>query len=280
MGMRVLKRVRFVASLSLVMVASSFNLIAQTTPRGIIPLFDGKDLSMFSSWLVDTKKKDPRKVFSVQGGFLRISGDGLGYLATKAKYANYRLLLEYRWGQLNTKWNDRVGKARDSGVFLHAFGPDGNSIDGKGAYMAGIECNILQGATGDILLIRGKLPNGFALTPRFRSTVSIIEDAEGWPYWLPAGKDHQFKEWGRLNRKGKSINWKDVVDFRSGEEIEKPPSQWNRLECVCRADTIQIQLNDQLVNEVHDVFPQEGKILFQSEGSEIFFRKIELHPLP
>jgi hypothetical protein len=38
-------------------------------------------------------------------------------------------------------------------------------------------------------------------------------------------------------------------------------------------------VNGKQVNEVHSVFPAAGKILLQCEGSEVFFRRLELHPL-
>ena len=38
-------------------------------------------------------------------------------------------------------------------------------------------------------------------------------------------------------------------------------------------------LNGQTVNAVTDCSFQEGKILFPAEAAEVFFRKIELHPL-
>ncbi len=34
-----------------------------------------------------------------------------------------------------------------------------------------------------------------------------------------------------------------------------------------------------LFNEAFGVFPSSGKILLQSEGSEVFFRRVELHPV-
>ena len=34
-----------------------------------------------------------------------------------------------------------------------------------------------------------------------------------------------------------------------------------------------------VVNEIYDVFPSAGKILLQCEGSEIYFRRVELLPL-
>jgi hypothetical protein len=38
-------------------------------------------------------------------------------------------------------------------------------------------------------------------------------------------------------------------------------------------------VNGKLINEGTDAFPVSGKILFQSEGAEVFFRNMELHPL-
>ena len=40
-----------------------------------------------------------------------------------------------------------------------------------------------------------------------------------------------------------------------------------------------LEVNGQTVNECYDVFPAAGRILLQTEGFEIFFRKFELHPL-
>jgi hypothetical protein len=38
-------------------------------------------------------------------------------------------------------------------------------------------------------------------------------------------------------------------------------------------------VNGKLANEGTDAFPASGKILFQSEGAEIYFRNIRLSPL-
>ena len=43
-------------------------------PTRVIRLFNGKDLSGFYTWLGDTKREDPRKVYSVSSGRLRLSG--------------------------------------------------------------------------------------------------------------------------------------------------------------------------------------------------------------
>jgi hypothetical protein len=38
-------------------------------------------------------------------------------------------------------------------------------------------------------------------------------------------------------------------------------------------------VNGKLANEGTDAFPASGKILFQSEGAEVFFRNIKIYPL-
>ena len=44
--------------------------------NSVIKLFNGKDLFRFHTWLVDTKREDPRHVFTVTNGMIRISGEG------------------------------------------------------------------------------------------------------------------------------------------------------------------------------------------------------------
>jgi hypothetical protein len=244
-----------------------------------IVLFNGRDLTGWRTWLVDTGPEDPRRVFTVTNGWLRISGEGLGYLGTARAYRDYRLIVEFKWGERNWAWGDRVGKARDAGVFLHSFGPDGNSHDGGGAFMAAIECNLFQGATGDFLLIGGTDAEGRWLAPRLTAEVAPQRDADGWFTWQKGGQRRTLERWGRVNWFGKDPRWQDQLDFRGARDVEAPPGQWNRLECVCAGDRIQVRLNGTVVNEAFGVWPTRGRILLQCEGSEIFFRRVELHPL-
>src|ERR1041384_4039000 len=93
------------------------------TPRdATIPLFNGKDLAGLYGWLKDTQYADPRGVFTVKDGALVISGEVPGYLATKQAYRDYHLVMEYKWGP-RTYGQKTV---RNSGILLHAIGPDGN----------------------------------------------------------------------------------------------------------------------------------------------------------
>lgn len=242
-------------------------------------LFNGRNLEGFYTWLVDTRYSDPRGVFSVTNSAIRISGDGLGYLATEREYENYHLVLEWKWGTRNSHWGDRIGRARDSGIFLHSVGPDGNSYDGKGAFRAAIECQVMEGAIGDILLIRGTNAAGELIAPRIVAKVAPRRDADGWPFWQEDGETQSLVRWGRLNWFAKSRDWKDTLNFRGSNDFYRL-GEWNRLECVCRDDRITVILNGTIVNHAFDVYPRRGKILLQCEGSEIFFRKLELKASP
>jgi hypothetical protein len=262
--------------------ASPLSLFAQQglSPRyRPIVLFDGRNTDNFYSWLVDSKYNDPRHVFTLTNNMIRISGDGLGYLASRADYQDYRLVAEWKWGNRNSSWGDRIGHARDSGIFLHSLGPDGSSHDGKGAFRMGIECNLFDGATGDLLLIRGTNADGSLLAPKISATVAAERDSDGWPFWAGQGIETNIVTWGRLNWSGKDHSWKDVTGFRGRADVEKPAGEWNRLECVCEGDRISVILNGQMVNQASKVYPTYGKILIQCEGSEIFFRRLELLPL-
>ena len=137
------------------------------TPTETIRLFDGIDLSAFDTWLADHGRNDPDNVFSVVRGasgkpVIRLSGNGFGGLIMKQRYANYRLVVEYRWGEAT--WGDRKSKARGSGILLHDQGEPGNfSRDFTSPWMQSIEVQIIDGGVGDILLLAGWTRTGQSL---------------------------------------------------------------------------------------------------------------------
>jgi 3-keto-disaccharide hydrolase len=253
--------------------------ITPVVPTARVALFNGTSLDGFDTWLVDTRREDPRRVFTVADGMIRISGDGLGYLSTKEEYKDYHLIADFKWGRTNWAWGSRINAARDSGILLHSRGPDGNSHDGNGAFKAAIECQIFQGATGDLLLIRGTNFDGSLIAPQVTAEVAGQRDADGWPFWQRGGRRETIVRWGRLDWFAKDRSWKDELDFRGARDMEKPYGQWNRLECICDDNRIRVILNGTVVNEATEVSPRSGRILLQCEGSEIFFRQFELHPL-
>ena len=125
----------------------------------VVPLFNGKDLTGLYSWLRKSKYEDPLKVFTVENNLLRISGEDFGYIATRGEYQDYHLTVEYKWGS-RTYGSKTV---RNSGILLHALGPDGN----HSPWMASIECQLAQGCVGDLIPIRGKDAKGEVIPTQF-----------------------------------------------------------------------------------------------------------------
>jgi len=261
-------------------------------PRDRIELFNGKDLAGWTTWLVDTKDRDPRHVYSVRDGAIRISGDGFGYLSTDRAYKDYRLVAEVRWGDKN--FRTRKGMARDSGVFLHSAGPGGGSYDcgwearrsntgpdiSSGAYKAAIECQAMEGGFGDLLLIHGRYNDGRHVPVRM--TAPIIDrrvEADYAKYQFDAQAAKRTLREGAIAWKDKGASWRDVPGFRGENDVESPYGQWTRVECICVGDRITVLVNGVQVNEAYEVFPTAGPILLQCEGSEVFFRNLELHPV-
>ena len=77
--------------------------------------------------------------------------------------------------------------------------------------------------------------------------------------------------------KGPATN---VTGFRDPVgELEKPHGEWNLLELVVEGNRVRQFVNGKLANEGSEAYPSSGKILFQSEGAEVFFRNIKLYPL-
>jgi hypothetical protein len=67
--------------------------------------------------------------------------------------------------------------------------------------------------------------------------------------------------------------------FRLKDDVEKPRGEWNQYEITCKGPSIKLVVNGHFVNEGTSAELTKGKILLQSEGSEIHFRNIELKPI-
>lgn len=212
-----------------------------------VRLFNGKNLDGFDTFL-QTKglNNDPDKVFTVHDGMVHISGSEYGYIVTKQEYGNYYLRAEFKWGEKT--WPPREGKPRDSGILYHVIGPDK-------IWPTSIEYQMIEGGTGDIILV---------------GDAGLTRDGEA-------------KTRGRFNRRGKEPSESALphaAGYRSPKgEVENPPGQWNVLELYADGDTVKYVVNGKVANEGSGAKPSRGKILFQSEGGEVFFRNMELRPL-
>jgi len=63
------------------------------------------------------------------------------------------------------------------------------------------------------------------------------------------------------------------------EDAEKPNGEWNTVEVICDGGKATHIVNGVTVNVGTDASVTKGKILLQSEGAEIFFRKVQIRPL-
>jgi hypothetical protein len=213
-------------------------------PHGkLVKLFNGKDLTGFDT-LLQSKgwNKDPDKVFIV----------------TQKEYENYYLRAEFKWGEKT--YMDRVGKARDTGILYNITGA--MPAPPKGVWPRSFEFQIIEGGTGDIWLIKGA-----SLKVKGQLFASEIEPGVG---------DNQYTKSPRFGEGP----WQNVTGYRDPVgEVEKPRGQWNLLEMVLDHDHVKYYVNGKYVNEATDLNATKGKLLFQTEGAEAYFRNLKLAPL-
>ena len=227
----------------------------------IIRLFNGKDISKFYTFLKDQgRDQDPKKVFTVTDGMIRISGEDWGCLTTNEEYENYHLIAEFKWGQMT--FAPRKERARDSGILVHSVGKDGAY---GGVWMCGIEVQMIEGGTGDLLVVGDG-------SERLLLTCPVGEDGHVYQEQGKATTIHR----GRIDWWGRDPQWQDVKGFRGAMDVERELGEWNRLECIVEGQTIRVILNGTLVNRCLDVQPRKGRIQIQSEGAEVFFRRLDL----
>ncbi|WP_051670858.1 family 16 glycoside hydrolase [Bryobacter aggregatus] len=234
------------------------------TPKAPIQLFNGRDLTNFYTYTRESKHEDPNHVFVVANGELHISGQEWGGIVSKEAYRDYRLVVEWRWG--DKTWTPRESKARDSGILIHGVGPDGGY---SGIWLESYESQIIEGGSGDILVVTATTP--------MTATCLCTEDGKEL-YYDPKGKPVTRSK-GRINWYGRSKQWKDEVNFRSKAEVEKPKGQWNRQEVIAAGDRMVCLLNGKVVSSAYDLSHTQGKLQVQSEMAEIYVRRIDLLPL-
>ena len=233
-----------------------------------VKLFNGKNLEGWYKFLQKSgRDNDPEKVFSVVNGWIRIGGEEWGCITTNKEYENYRLILEFKWG--GKTFAPRTNNARDCGILLHSKGPDGGS---QGIWMRSIECQIIEGGTGDFIVV-GDSSDAFQLT----TTIAKEKTDDSYVY-LPGGDTMKMTS-DRINWYARDAAWKDTIGFRGTHDIEKPTGEWNRMECIADKGELTVILNGTVVNHAFNVEPRKGRIQIQAEGAEIFFKKVELLPL-
>lgn len=203
-------------------------------PSAKVVLFNGRDLSGWYSYLEKPgRDKDPNGNFKVEDGVIHILGQDFGYLSTEKSYENYRLTVEFKWGQ--RQFAPRATGKRDSGILYHF--PEGEPDK---VWPKSLECQVQETDSGDIWCVGG----------------TTVESP-----------NHS------------AIEWNQKRIYRTAD-FERPHGKWNTVEVVARGDTIKHYVNGHLVNSGTKATVTRGRILLQSEGAEIYYRNVELTPLP
>jgi serine/threonine protein kinase len=246
-------------------------------------LFNQQDLTGFYTFLGPPKNgappigkgKDPNKVFTVKDGLLRISGQDDGVLLTAKDYHDYRLTVEFRWGQ--KIWPPREKKARDSGIALHCIGPDDGHV---GKVPQSIQCQVREGCVGDLILIGANSKPPVSLSAETMNFAFRENNQDRSFFMYSPNNPLTTLSRGAVRRAGNLGDLKDEKGFHRADDVERPAGEWNVLECICHGDKIVVRLNDKVVNEASNVSPRKGRIGFMSEHAEILFKTINLQAIP
>ncbi|MFT5466724.1 MAG: putative membrane-bound dehydrogenase-like protein [Verrucomicrobiales bacterium] len=198
-----------------------------------------------------------------EDGNLRVSGEGFGYLRSDAEFADFHMVVEYRWGEHT--WSRRIDKARDAGVFVHIHGEDGAFYS---AFPSGVEVQLIEGGSGNLNVLETKETEA-----RVLAGMTPIDEKSAW--WAESAKPTELKAKPKvtLYSKLRSKEWTDVKGYRSEEDGEELFGEWNRLEVICEGSQLVVTLNGQVVNTAQDVGSAKGKVGIQSEWAEWHVRR-------
>ena len=264
MDMRIWACVTFVLSVASIGYAAD-------APSGKIDLISDPALKDFTAHFNPQRSlvTDPKEVFFIQDGVLRVSGKGFGYLRTNKAYRDYHLVVEYKWGEHT--WGTRSDRARDAGVFVHCQPKDGAF---RGTWPHGIEAQLIEGGSGNLnLLASGAAP------AKLSAKVSTLEN--GGLRFANSGGAQKNLEGEKITvlSSYRSSEWVDLKGFRGAEDREEIFGEWNRLEVICQGNQIRVILNGEEVNAGDGLSFADGYVALQSEWAEWMVRRWEIWPL-
>jgi hypothetical protein len=210
--------------------------------------------------------KDTKGVFTVVeengGPVLKVSGEVYGCLYTNEEYENFHLKLQVKWG--TKAYGPRVGKLKDSGILYFSQGPSG--VDYWRAWMLSQEFQIMEGHTGDYWNISTSAADIRAFLPEGK--MNSIADT-----------NQPFLHFGTGAPEGLCIR---------NENHEKPGNDWNTVELICyqgkslhivNGHVVMVLKNSHYVQNGKQIPLVKGKVQLQSEGSEVYFKGVQIRDI-
>lgn len=229
-------------------------------------LFNGRNLD---GWSVHYASPTPSgappaaSLFDVHNGVIHAYRDEQAgteqpnaFIVTDREYRDYKLSLEYRWG--DKKFPPRAQLVRDSGLLYHVHRLR------PADWPASTESQIQEGDTGDTWAVSSQATS--TIHPQTRRFA--LPENGGVP--VTVGHDGKFER------------------IRHGKVNEYPG--WNTLEIIVRGDSAVHIVNGVVNMRVSDLKAWDaagsrwikldhGRIALQAESAEVFFRNIKLRPL-
>lgn len=226
---------------------------AASNDAGAVPLFNGVDFGGWDRYLGKPSEaepplgleNDPRGVYSVVmldgEPAIRISGEVWGALISQQELGEFHLRAEYRWG---TRTWPPLG-ILDSGIMYLSTGPLGAVNAGGPELSSPIGSGAFM-VSMEYQVLPADIGGCYALGP-----ISFQSDSRITPAERPG-------EWNQIEIRYRSG---EVRHFHNGEQV-------------AHASDFQLEWPGEPATLL-----QRGKLQIQSEGAEIYYRRIELLPL-
>jgi hypothetical protein len=198
---------------------------------------------------------------------LRVSGEYYGCLVTREEFSNYHFRVQFKWGE--RKWQPRLDELKDSGILYHSRGDFG--VDYWQSWALSHEFQVIEHGLGEYWTQATS-----AMTLRATPGVAGAQGADA-PRWNPAAA------------------WTEFVppnNHALAGSDEDRPGEWNQLDLICIQDRCLHIVNGKVVMALKDARYRErdaggdrwvpmtgGKLQFQSEAAEVFYRRFQIRPL-
>jgi hypothetical protein len=195
---------------------------------------------------------------------LQVSGEYYGCLVTKESFSNYHFRVQFKWGE--KKWEPRLNELKDSGILYHSSGEYG--VDYWKSWALSHEFQIIEHGLGEYWTQATS-----AMTIRATRGVPGAQGADA-PRWDP------------------EASWTEFVPPNNhalaGSDADLP-GQWNQLDLICVDDRCLHIANGKLVMALKNARYRDpsgrwvpmtgGKLQFQSEAAEVFYRQFQIRPV-
>ncbi|WP_282136710.1 3-keto-disaccharide hydrolase [Seonamhaeicola maritimus] len=252
-----LKQIKILLGLTIIISLAS----CVSKSEKFVPLFNGKNLD---GWYIKIRSGGPQlanKVFAVKNKMVHVFDDSFpdtialktgenathGMLYTNKKYSKFILRFEYKWG---TKIANNFDMYQyDAGCYYHVFDDE-------------------------------IWPKGIEYQVRYNHLTNTNHTGDFWA----AGATFQWHT-GKDSLRYLSPDMGGIPHPRRFDEhlatatknFNALNDKWNQCEVIVMGNEYAIhKLNGDIVNMATDLSVSEGKIAFQSETAEIFYRNIEI----